>query len=773
MANYSLFLFLLTPMLGFLILRFFLGINSVIYLIPFSFILGVSILLDLIHLFDPLFGIQNGSSISLIIMFVLTLILLVFNKKNLFNKIENSLIRSNYVTLFLTVLIIGLLTSLVCDKWAMLDFKFHLSQVNNFIRTNKYPVGIPEFPTLLIPYHYGFDLFCSLVSSIFGISTILTFKITIIIFAIITFLSGFAISFYLVSRLKEKSFLSGDAFTNSFIGALLFYFSGNFLWLDAIIRFVYKIYPVQNNWSLFKTFCAIGLNGGVVNDISSAGVFFASLSIGVGLSLLLFFLFIQFIENKKLCLKYYFAIFIVSLSLFHCAEWILYAFSLSVIVRPVISMLLKEKIMLKEDLLRSAICFLNLPLIIFISGVFHNLESSKYSYMPTFLELEINPRLPFIQTFGRFGNINEHAIINLFSWDFIAEMGLPFIFIIPIFVWLTKLRMKWVSFFLAFFLISFTSPFILFIKSSPPDSLRLLHPGREILNMFFAFYVLDLSLNLTKLKPAFKAGLILTTLPQIIKIALIGTLTLNIYLNYLFLDNIDLSLKNLIVSANFKKFFSEVNYYVSSIKKASIIENSDKELSVFLNKNYMNGNCGLSSDCRAFNLVGIPCYTKVAGATSRELTFTTLNKTLDPYLIKELNIRWIYLDPQMEKTINTEEFEKLKKGGFLKEVFSVTSIFYPKPLKLFEFVNLDDYIRSNPRKVYWAYFKYMTSTLLTNSDNVGNQFVYLFKSEKQADAYLREIIKATPSFKSLKPFTQAIDEAQLKQQPNLYVKYVD
>lgn len=774
MIYYSLFLFLLVPILGFLILRFLLGINSLIFLLPFSLVLGVSIFLDLIHLCDPLLGIQNGTFLSLIIIFLSTLSLLIYNKKKLFEKIDNPLKLNQYFILLSTILFVIVFTYLVSDKWVMLDFKFHLSQVNNFVRTNRFPVGIPESPSLLIPYHYGFDLFCASISKLLGMSAISTFRLVIVLFSVITFLSGFALSYLLVSDLQANSFLSGSKFTNSFIGALLFYFSGNLLWLDAIFRYVFKIFPVQSNWSIFKTACAIGFHGGIVNDISNACVFFASLSIGLGLSLLLFFLYIKFIQQEKFCIKTFVIMFFVSISLFHCAEYILYAFSLSVLLSPFISKILKEKITFKENVLKSFACFLYLPAVLFVNSLTYIFESSKYTYMPAFLELELNTNLPFIETFGRFGNINEHAFISLFSWDFISEMGLPFVFIVLIVIWMIKTKSKWCTFFLSFFLISFTSPFILYIKSSPPDSLRLLHPGLEMLNMFFAFYMLSLinKTNIKLLKLTLNTSLILMIAPQLIKLILAGIFSLNIYLNYLFIDNINILIKNLIVEKDISNFSSTVSYYVSTIKKSTISDDSDKRLAIYLDKNYIDGNCGFSMKSTGFNLVGIPCYNPIAGATCREFTFATFLRTLDPYLGKEMNIRWIYIDPLTEGLLNISELQNLIKLGLLKEVFSVSSIFYPKPLKLYEFIDLENYIKNNPRKTYWTYLRYMTSDIIPISNQNGEKVIYLFKSEKEADAYLKEMIKVNPLFKSYKPFTQAVDINMLKLRfANFNLKY--
>ena len=194
----------------------------------------------------------------------------------------------------------------------------------------------------------------------------------------------------------------------------------------------------------------------------------------------------------------------------------------------------------------------------------------------------------------------------------------------------------------------------------------------------------------------------------------------------------------------------------------------------FLNKNYIKGNCGFSLNATGFNLVGIPCYNSVAGATCREFTFATFLRTLDPYLVKEMNIRWIYLDPSTEEIINIREFNNLYKLGLLKEVFSVRSIFQTKPLKLYEFVNLENYMKINPRKIYWTYLRYMSPSVIPVTNENGHSIIYLFNTEKEADDYLRTIIKTNALFKSYKPFTQAVEKEMVEKQASengLIIKY--
>lgn len=776
MLNYSLFLFLFTPIYGLVFLRYFIGLNNVVYLIPFSIVMAVSIFLDLIHVLNPMLGIQNGINISLILMFLSSIIIFIFKNKNKFEKIDNPFKRSDWIFLMVISFFILFLSSMISDKWVMLDFKFHLSQVNYFLRTNKFPVGMPESPTILVPYHYGFDIFCASISKIFNIPAIPVLKCVVIVFSLITFLSGFAISYFVVTEFEKKSILKGNTFNHSLLGALFFYFTGNLLWFDALLRYFFHIPPVENSWSLFKTVCAIGLHGGIVNDLSNACVFFASLSLGLGLFFLLAILFFNLIYKERFCYKTFIGMFIVSVSLFQCAESVLYAFLLSVSIAPFIFYLTKLGTDFKKLLLRCFLSFMILPVIIIINSIFNTVESSKYIYLPTFLELTLNPHLPFIEAFGRFGDINEHSLVNLFSWNFFAEMGPQFIFFTFIIIWLIKTKTKISIFFISFFFVSFTTPFLLYIKSSPPDSLRLLHPGIELLNLFFAFFILDKlsKIGNLQIRKVFSFVLPLMILPPLLKLILAGIFSLNIYLNFLFINKIDFLLGDFLKSGDFKKLSSEVNYFVSTVKKSSIADIVDIQLANFLNDNYRTGDCGFSFQPTAFNLAGIPCYLPRAGAVSREFTFSVLSRTLDPYLIEELKIRWIFLDPKLDKVINKNELESLKKSGFLKETFSARSVLYEKPLRLYEFVNLDRYKQLNPRKTYWSYFRYMTSSIIPVHNEKGQQQIYLFKTEKEADLYLKEMVKVYSGVKDLKPFINAVDEEMLKKQVlenNITLKY--
>ncbi|MBI2996267.1 MAG: hypothetical protein HYY52_06120 [Candidatus Melainabacteria bacterium] len=757
--------FLIIALFGLSVLKSLLNIRSIVYLIPFSFVFGLSSFLVLLYGLAYFLGIFKGSVVAILWLF-LSSIFLILRSQKVFFRFENPFNRIQLSILFSILLFIFFFTYLISEKWVVLDFKFHISIASYFVNSDKFPQGVSNWPSLFIPYHYGFDLLSAAIVKLTKISVVDSFRLIVLVSSLVVFLSSFAISNFFLSHLEHTSLeLRKNNFLCSLFGALFFYFSGNLLWLDALVRFLLKLFPVDQNWSLFQALCSLGLHGSMINDVGSGGVLFASMAIGLPYFLLLLFLFLVFLDENRFLKRYLILIFIVSLALFHTAEWILYIFLLALVPSFFFYLLLNKGVNKKNIFAKHFSCLIIFTSIIVLNGIAYRILNQGYTFIPGFLELSINPSFLSVETFGRFGNLNEHRNINLLSWDFLSEFGLQFIFLLFVILWLLRNKFKFLYFIISFLFISFISPFVLYMKTSPPDVLRLFHPGFEILSLLFSFWLFMLKDKLSTLyfRSVINFTLVVVILPCILKLVLSGIFSPSIYLNYAYISLMNSQISELIQNRNLSAFVENLNSAITLIKKNVILDDSDKKISDYLTANSKVNDYGLSSYPLPFDFVGIPCYSAIRGSSlPRKITYITLLKTLDPYLIKELSIRWLLLEGSTASVINSDALNSLIQGGFLKEVLRVTNSIGAQ-LGLYEFNNLEKYIKTNSRKTYWTFFNYLSDDLIPVVDSRREKVICLFKSEKEATSFLKRQIKMDPAFKNYKPFVDAMKEDILKQ----------
>lgn len=769
MTNLSLLFFFILPVLGWLVLRNLFRISNLVYLLPFSFVLGLSTFIVLIYSLDPFLGVKQGGIFSLIIAFIISLIFIFFFKSKCI-EIQNPLKLKQIMILFFICLIICLFTYLLTDRWYILDFHFHLSFSNYFITSNKFPNVVPNWPSLFIPYHFAFDIVSATISSLTNISVIEIFRLIATFSAITTFLSAFALAYY----------FSG-VFSHSLFGAFCFYFSGNLLWLDAIFRYFLKLFPIEKDWSFFKTICALGMHGSIINDVANSEIIFPSTILGIQLFVLLLFLFLQFLTLKASffeSVKYLLLIFLVGLSLFHNAEYMVYLFVLALLITPIIYFIFRLTREIKVLLLKCLVSFTLFVFIILFNNFAYKIMSEPYAFFPTFLEFSLNPNLPNLEVFGRYGDLNIHRFISLFSWDFVSEFGLQFIFSFFIVFWILKNNINGAGFILSFFIVSFFSPFLLYIKSSPPEVVRMFHPAFEILSMFFVLWIFALK---DKTKFFFNKWILdslcfVIFLPPVFALIMSSIFSPAIYLDHPYIEKIQFSFLKFFKDGDFSNLTKRVNKHLINFKKRLYLNETDIKVANYLKANSTINDYGVSADSLPFDLIGLPCYAIRGSSWSRRLSFYTLVNTLDPFLLKELNIKWFYVDSRTARHIDLSNLNYLLNNGFLKIVLSVeSSVIKDLKYKLCVFSDLDNYIKNNKRKSYWTVVKYLDlDSIITFPDINRRNAIYLFQSEKQATDFVRNYLLTNPGFIKAKPFVEALSENFLQEtakKDNLNLRY--
>ena len=587
--------------------------------------------------------------------------------------------------------------------------------------------------------------------------------------SVTTFLSAFALSKFIIERFPNLKNNSNDFFT-TFSGAIFFYFTGNFLLTDSIFRYLFKLYPVQEGWSFLKTVLNLGFHGGVFNDIASGGILFPSFIFGIQFFLVFLVFLYKFINSDKFNYFKFILLFVLGIALIHTAESILFTLLCSLFLMPIVTVLISRKENPKKVVLRCLMSAGLILLIIFLNSISYNFLKSNYYYLPTFLELTLNPNFPMIEIFGRFGDVNNHMNISVFSWDYISELGIQFLLSIIILWWVVKNNSKFSSLAISIFLIGTISSMLLYIKSSPPDSLRLLHPGIELLNMLFCLFALSNLKNI--FKPIF---FFFFTFQPLLKFLLAGIFTLSIFVNSQYPEVLNSVIRESVAKNNVVLFTEQLKNLKNMVRNSYACSDVHKNLSNYLLKNYTGIECGISINPKPFDLAGIPCYISRTASLPKRLSFFTLLKTLDPFILKELNIKWIYIDSQSQQYIDEKIINEMIKFGYLKLIKTEHDELSDQYSSLYEFVNLDDYISKYERRVYWTYVKYMNDTLIVIPEGNEIQSVYLFKTEKEANNFLKEIIKKNKNLDLYKPFVNAVEKDLIlgkAQQNGFLVKYL-
>ena len=207
------------------------------------------------------------------------------------------------------------------------------------------------------------------------------------------------------------------------------------------------------------------------------------------------------------------------------------------------------------------------------------------------------------------------------------------------------------------------------------------------------------------------------------------------------------------------------------------ISKSDIKIGHYVSKYSRPQEHGLSVNSLPFEYAGVPCYTIRGASLARRITFITLLRTLDPNLLRELNIRWLVIEFRTLKLVDLRLIEELKKKNFIREVLVTDyEILGNEKMILYEFINLDEYIKAYSRKVYWTFTKYFDNNLISIPDKSGKNTIFLFNTEKEATNFLKARTKENPSFKKARPFVDAISEELLKEQAgisNLNIKYAN
>ena len=325
---------------GFLFLNSIAGINSLILLIPFSIVCGLSSYLFICHLLSFLIGPQLSSFVSLLFLLLISILILITNYPDL-KKIRNEIPKGQLLLINSISLIICFLTFLAIYTYGPSDANIHTKWALSIFHNNIYPPRDCFRPDYILLYHYGADLLGGAIQNLCNLNILTCFELVAIIQSGTTFLSFFALAWLITNNFKL-----------SLISAFCTYFGGGLLWLDSIVRyFTHNLPSYASNWSFLQTYLNLGTYGSIYNA-PSMQVFATYNSSNSMLILCLVLLkLILKTENIKSRFTFSISLIITLFSLSMTADWLYVTFFIGLI--PVTLFLFFRK---NKELFVSLLC---------------------------------------------------------------------------------------------------------------------------------------------------------------------------------------------------------------------------------------------------------------------------------------------------------------------------------------------------------------------------------------------------------------------------------
>lgn len=735
---------------GFISLSQLTKIKSLHLLIPFSISFGISSYIFACHILSFLIGPQSASVLSIILLFLITIIILICKRKN-FDLSQLEISKYQLVSICLIALIICTLSFLAVFRFGTYDKEFHFQLASTLIHNNVYPPRDFYKPEYILLYHFGGDLLASTINYISNISIPRCYELISTIVSGTTFLSFFALAWILTK-----------SFRLSLIAGFCTYFGGGLLWLDAILRFFLQKLPQSTyEWNFLQTFFSIGIHGGIINAPS---VLTFSSTAGIGNPLLIFSLILlwKMFEEKDLKSKITYIIFLnISLfSLFLTAEWLYMTFWAGVLPFMFILFLKKQK----QSLILTIILLTTSTLLAktFGNALFLQDEIQKIGRAIIF-NLGIKEKLFSITSWGRLSDITmNYQEVSCFSWNFISEFGLS-LFLLPFaIIYLAKTKNMF-AFLLA--LIAITTmplPVLIDFKLNPVDANRLFCFGNNLIVLLISVGIFSLHNTITKSKILISGYLFAFCLSPLSGLISASVFTPYISTSKTYIQEVFERAKQVNSLDRLKTYFSELNAIVTGLKNKTTDKYKDEIK--FLKETSMSGDVAISS------AVDIPAYGGVYSLipsnkwlykdllySSYDSIYLTTLTTLDPYLLNELNIKWVLISNESKLNLSLETQNLLNKTELFKLTYTSKQNY-----QIYHVEDINKFLKINPRKTAWL----LVNSLGQPIEVIALQLnkITLFPSSKDALLYLKSIYNVKPDLKKILVTSQAISIESLENQ---------
>lgn len=732
---------------GFIALNKLTKIKSLILLIPLSIACGISTYIFVCHSLSFLIGTQSASTASLASLLVISLILFLKDKSPL--KFESELSKKQLTTVCLISSAITFLSFLALSRFGIFDKGSHFPIALTIFHNNVYPPRDIYRPDYILLYHYGGDLFAGAIHHISNLNISRSFELISTICSGTIFLGLFSLAWLLTKNFKV-----------SLIAAFCSYFSGGLLWLDAIYRYLWKVFPPGViNWNFLQTLFNFGLHGGIT-EAPSVHSFLSTFGLGYILLIFSIILFWKMLEEKNLISQIPFIVFL-SLSLFSLslvADWLFVTFWGAVLLFLLTCLFIKR---IKD-------VFIPIVILAIISVI------SNYSIgNPLFLQDELQhigraatldiqlKEKPFWILSWRIlnENINGYQPIFAFSWDFISEFGFS-LFLIPI----ALIYLKRTKNLLGFILLSctittFPIPLFLDFKLNPVE-----------LNRFFSFgntmLVLLISCGIGTIYKSFfeRKSLVLIYLLIFCTSPFLGLVSASIFTPRVYTEQPFVE----IIFESFKQSnFSQLNKYITKLNNAQF--NEYKDILKFLRKNSKPNDVAISNLYELPGLAGV--YTIIPPKrsfywellySSQPNIYKTILATLDPHLLSEINIKWIIITKDFKNKMNTEAKEILNDPSICNLVHEGLNKEKNEWVEIYHVKNLKNNLENYTRKTAWLLQDKNANPAGITLDGVKK--ISLFSSSKEALLQLIQMHKIQPALKKELITAQAVPIKALEKQ---------
>lgn len=597
---------------GYIFARNILKEKNLINLIPFSVYLGSSLFVTLLHTLSLIFGVKISTFLSLFLSLALAILILFKYKAN--ETIELGLPKIQFFLLILFSFSFGILFLAYLTKFSTYDLGLY--QLIGLITGQGYPFSNPFGPDSAYVYHNGVALFASgltifskleALEGLTPIQSLFIFILPITIFVLI----------YSIT----KNFLQ------SMLGVLIGSFCANLRALSLFTIFLpetFSSFVSDPHKTMFWM-----ADSGFVSPTQKA-LISPNSSVALPLSVFLFYLCTR---GKLIDKKYYLPILLISAFLFSAYEAYWFPVTLAIFMFHVV-LVLKSKWDKRQIIASTVLIALFLVTPFSAGGVFKN----KNENITKLVSLDIKPYAVSLAGTIHYvyppewrkrnkiicnANGNEFYKIPILSRYFFEEFGLPLLALPFIILWLIRTKNLNLLSFLTAGITSFAIPFLITYNLIEIETHRFLIYARFIFSILFGVflgYLLNINFQ----------SLITNILSRTFLFLLITTLVLPG------------------ISWILPKFKSEAEYRAVKVHKA------DKKALSWLSKNAKNGDRGIGPwdiPFKSFELISIGGVYGTGAYIqnlANEETRATALKTLNPCLLKELKVRWLYLNKNLD-----------------------------------------------------------------------------------------------------------------------------
>ena len=659
---------------------------------------------------------------------------------------------SELTFLYSTAIFICILSFLAIYRFGTFDKEFHIPLALTMFHNDIYPPRDFYKPDYVLLYHYGGDLLSGAISYFCNLEIFTSYELMSSVLSGTTFLSLFALAWIITRNFKL-----------SFLASFCTYFGGGLLWLDASIRYFFKLLPPSyTNWNFLQTFFNIGIHGGII-DAPSVITFLSTSGLGIPLIILSLILFWHMHEEPELKKTFIYIVFItISLfSLFISAEWLYATFWAGVI--PFLFLLIPKK---KFKFI--AAVFLLLIISVALSKSIGNAlfmqDPIQHLGRVNIFEISLKQKLFTVISWGRLSEqLMNYQEVPCFSWQFISEFGLSFILLPIAIIYLFKSKNMFAL--LLFFIAAFTmpAPAIIDFKINPVDLNRLFNFGNIILIMLISCGIGFLFKSFMKNKILILIYLICFCLSPLAGLLGAVVFTPYIYSDKLFVQEVFDNFQKIKSLEALNAYFKQLSFAANRAKH-SPANNFQNEID-FLKTHSNPGDVAISSS------IDIPVYAGVYAIipsgkwlykdllySSFDSTFLTTLTTLDPFLLDELNIKWILISNDSRNNLPIETQKLLLNNN----LFNLVYVNPDKKYEIYHIENIKQFLNQFSRKTAW---------LLTNSKGqpaetaqLNSNVISLFPKSKDALAYLKSVQDLKPELKKVLITSQAIVISNLENQ---------